>query len=151
MAINTIAAALVATLDAGLSQVDQASTGDFLPSVKTANIALIAPAFGYRTQIGYANLNADLYRNHWLPVEFWIKHTGSDSDAMDRARKVIDDALAVLLADETLSGAVDTLGTYDGETFDFVIEAEVVEAPMDTGQGVVFLLARMTVPVVEFP
>lgn len=147
--IDPILDALIATLQAALPQIDQASKGDFLPPVKTADTALILPPFGYRTEVEIWNLAGETYQIHRLPAELWVKHQGDDSDTAARVRTAILDTVTAVQADQTLSGTVDSVGAYNGQGFELQIEGAVDDLPVEVG-GVPYVVARLTIPVTIF-
>jgi hypothetical protein len=146
--IATIVGALRTTLT--VSGVDQASTDEYLPPIQTANTALIIPAMGMRSQFGTYNFeDTSNYQVHFIRCEYWVKHTGNNASLTQRARAVLAAGVRALFDNTTLSGAVDTVGAWNGSGFDVSIEASISEQLIEVG-GAAFLVATLIVPVTDF-
>ena len=84
--------AVILTLD----DVDTVSSSDFTPAITTARIAALSPAFGIEIDYRWDTFD-ELSFVYRIPIEFWVKHGGTPSTTMQRARDIGDAALSALL------------------------------------------------------
>jgi hypothetical protein len=147
--IAQIVTALRTTLTSNLSQVDQWSTDEYLPPIQTANTALIIPAFGQQSEAGLLNLGGDEYQTHRIRCEFWVKHNGVNANLTQRARAIAGEAVRVLMTNPTLGGAVETVGYYNGSSFEYIIRTEIAEGMVEVGGGS-YCIVTVLVPVTDF-
>ena len=124
--------AVILTLD----DVDTVSSSDFTPAITTARIAALSPAFGIEIDYRWDTFDelAFVYR---IPIEFWVKHGGTPSTTMQRARNIGDLALSALL-------------TSDGTGYQLVFEDAItisVDPAFTTVNSQSWLVATMFVNV----
>lgn len=147
--IAQIVTALASTLTSNIAQIDQSSTGEYLPSIKTANTALIIPAFGQESEAGILNLAGDEYQTHRIRCEFWVKHTGDNASLTTRTRAIAGEAVRVLMTNSTLGDVVHTVGYYNGTDFEYVIRTTVADGLIEVG-GAPYCVVTVLVPVTDF-
>jgi hypothetical protein len=145
---NIVAAIVTAT--SGVTAIDKTSTDEYLPPITTANTALIIPAFGQQTRAGLTSFDvADFYETHRIRCELWVKHNGNNANLTQRARAVAKSFISAIYAAPTLGGAVDSIGWFDGNGFDYAIDAQIAEQMVNVG-GVTFLPITIMVTVTDF-
>lgn len=134
---TTIVNAVLSAIDAGVQDVDTVSSNDFTPAI-TANVAALSPAFDLESSFGYEVLGGlEIIVTHRIPIEFWIKHAGTPSVTMQRARNIGESALVALV--ET-----------DGTGYNLAFEEPVsfsVDPGLTTVNSVSWLVATMFVSV----
>ena len=122
--LSDIAQALLDALS-DIEGVDQSSISDYLPAVTTRSAALLIPLMLTQSVYGYTGMEeagTPSWQSHRMQAEFWVKHTGSNSDLVERVRVIQQAAPLALAQDMTLGGTVDTLAwTEDGENLDYRI------------------------------
>lgn len=137
------------TIISAISAVDQATTDDYFPPIKTADTALVITAFGQETETGRLDQGGSRYQAHRFRCELWVKHNGSDASLTQRARAVGSAAVEAILASPTLGGVVDTVGFYDGRRFDYLVRSETANEMIEVG-GIPYLVITIIVPVTDF-
>ena len=95
MTLTAIVDAMLAVI-LTLDDVDTVSSSDFTPAITTAKIAALSPAFGIEIDYRWDTFD-ELSFVYRIPIEFWVKHGGTPSSTMQRARNIGDAALLALL------------------------------------------------------
>lgn len=121
-------------LTTALPQIDQSSTDEYLPPIKTADTALIIPAFGMQTEVNRVTIQGTIYqRRYTIRIEFWVKHLGSNSGLTQRVRtlvKGVDEALAENL---TLNSTVGVTGGFAATQFELPVQTVVDDGMIEIG------------------
>lgn len=144
-----IVLALKTTL-ATVPGVDKSSTDEYLPPINTADTALIIPAFGQESEYGTNSFsNTSTYQTHRFRCEFWVKHKGNNADLTQRARERAAAATKAVTNDPTLGGVVETIGWYNGKSFDPTMRAEIADNLVTIGPAS-YLPVTLFVTVTDF-
>lgn len=133
-----------------LPGVDQSTIDEYLPPVKTEMIALVIPPLDQKSQTWWVSARrTPLFQSYKIRCEFWIKlDTANLSLTLQRAREIGRLAIRALIAEPTLSGAVQLVGVY-GRDAKPLIETEVADRPI-TIAGVPYMVATIVVPVTDY-
>lgn len=139
--VEAVLAAVMAAIEADLSEIDQSSATTFLPAISTQSVAMIAVPMGHSDETRDFSLG-EIETIHRLRVQFWIKLVpGNEATAFPLARAVNYRAMAALAAHD---GESYTLATDETER----MTGQVAEAVQDVN-GQAYLLATLTVPCVQ--
>jgi hypothetical protein len=143
--VDTQVAALVATLEAGLPEVDSASTAGYLPAVDTQSIALIATALGHADEAYYTSAGW-MQVVHRVRLEFWVKFDVGNAEAcITLARNIGYQAMRVLVAADVTGGYM-----LHAPAHGTGMTGNVDPTPLDPGNsGIPFLRYTLTVPVMQ--
>lgn len=141
---TTVAEAVVAVIDAALSEVDAASTADYLPAVESQKVALIATALGHADE-GHVYSAGWMHVIHRLRLEFWTKvDQGDVATCVTRARDAGYRAMRALVAGDVTSGY--TLASQN--TMTYAVDPQVVvvgDIPYFRGVLTVAVMQKETV------
>lgn len=143
--VSAQVAALVATLEAGLSDIDYASTAGYLPAIDTQGVALIATALGHADD-GFYYSAGWLHVVHRVRLEFWVKFdVGNASACIALARDIGYRAMRVLVAAD-VTGGYTLVASGEGAA----MTGNVDPTPLDPGNsGIPFIRYTLTVPVMQ--
>ena len=135
---TSIADAMLSAINAAISDVDTVSSTEFTPSITTAKIAALSPAFDLESRFQWETLDgADVVVIHRIPLEFWVKHDGKTTYTMTRARNIGAEAINALVA-------------ADGTGYELLFDDPVtfsVDPALTTINSVAWLVATMFVSV----
>lgn len=143
--VSAQVAALVATLEAGLSDIDYASTAGYLPAVDTQSVALIATALGHADE-GYYYSQGWMHVVHRVRLEFWVKFdVGNTATCIELARNIGYRAMRILVAAD-VTGGYTLVANGEGTAMTGAVDP----TPLDPGNsGIPFLRYTLTVPVMQ--
>ncbi|MBK9462261.1 MAG: hypothetical protein IPN94_23280 [Sphingobacteriales bacterium] len=143
--VSTQVAALVATLQAALPEIDSASTAGYLPAIDTQSVALIATALGH-TDDGYIYSMGWMHAVHRVRLEFWVKFdVGDTATGIALVRDIGYRAMRALVAQDGAGGY--TLYATEGGA---AMTGAVDPTPLDPGNsGIPFLRYTLTVAVMQ--
>jgi hypothetical protein len=143
--VSAQVAAIVSTIEAGLPEVDSASTAGYLPAVDTQNVALIATALGHADD-GYYYSAGWMHVVHRVRLEFWVKFdVGDAATCIALTRNIGYRAMRALVAAD-VTGGYTLAASGDGA----VMTGSVDPTPLDPGNsGIPFLRYTLTVPVMQ--
>lgn len=142
--VESLATAIMAAIEADVTEVDYSSATSFLPAVTTQSVAMIAVPLGHSDEVRDFSFG-EVETVHRLRLQFWVKLVpGNEATAFPLARAINYRAMQALIA-------------HDGESYTLAVDdiagggnmvGNVAEAVQDVnGQG--YLLATLTVPLVQ--
>lgn len=139
--LETVLAAVMAAIEADLTEIDQSSATSFLPAITTQSVALIAPPLGHSDETRDFSFG-EVETVHRLRLQFWIKLVpGRESLVFQPTRAICYRAMLALAAHD---GDGYTLAVNDAGP----MTGQVADAVQDVN-GQAYLLATLTVPVVQ--
>lgn len=139
--VEAVLAAVMAAIEAELPEIDYSDATSFLPAVTTQSVAMIAVPLGHSDEARDFSFG-EIETIHRLRVQFWVRLVpGNEATAFPLARAINYRAMQALAAHD---GESYTLATDDTER----MAGSVAEAIQDVN-GAAFLLATLTVPVVQ--
>lgn len=148
--VTIIAQALEIRL-ATLSGVDQSSVSTYTPPVETKNIALIIPPLGLESRLDrMAGRGSPLMQSHRIQCEFWVRVDKADlAMTMERSREIGLAAMRLLIQDQSLGGAVQSVGQFGPGSNALALSSKVNDFPI-TIQGMTFIVVTVTVGVIDY-
>lgn len=143
--VESLVTAIMAAIEADVTEVDYSSATSFLPAVTTQSVAMIAVPLGHSDEVRDFSFG-EVETVHRLRLQFWVKLVpGNEATAFPLARAICYRAMLALYAHDgesyTLAPA-DLLGGGGGM-------AGVVADAIQDVNGAAYLLATLTVPLVQ--
>jgi hypothetical protein len=139
--VESLIAAVMAAIEADVTEVDYSDATSFLPAVTTQSVAMIAVPLGHSDEARDFSFG-EIETIHRLRVQFWVRLVpGQEATAFPLARAINYRAMQALAAHD---GTGYTLAVGDGGG----MTGTVAEAIQDVN-GAAYLLATLTVPVVQ--
>lgn len=139
--VESILTAVMAAIEADVTEVDQSSATSFLPAVTTQSVAMIAVPLGHSDEARDFSFG-EIETVHRLRVQFWCKLVpGNEATVFPLARAICYRAMAALAAhdDEGYTLAVGDAGPMTGQVADAIQDVN----------GQAYLLATLTVPCIQ--
>ena len=140
--IESIAAAVATALTAEIAEIDQSSIAAYGPKITAQHIALVGTPLGQSDEVRDFSLG-EIETLHRLRFQFWVRAVQGN------------EAVYVPLARDIIYRAIVALYTHDGEGYTLAVDetermaGAVSESTFGDNTGASFLLATLTVPVVQ--
>jgi hypothetical protein len=149
--ITEIATQIAAILDAGVADIESTELDSYLPTVRTATVALVIPPLGLSGRVA-APVGLKTRLTSRIPCKLWVKLNNKDLPAiMTRARDICLTCAAELQATATQGGVLNGINGYFGDddegnnAFEWTLDEAIMQLGNDD-----FLLGTLYVTVTEW-
>lgn len=135
---TNVVSAMLTVINTAMSEVDSVSQSEFMPTITTTNIAVLAVPFSYQVNGAWETLGGTMRLVHRVQLEFWVKHVqGQAATTSTRAFDVGTKAMRALI-DSDGSGY-----DLDYEPMEYTVDANPI-----TVNNMPWIVGTLTVGVV---
>lgn len=132
-----------------VTDVDEGSTDDYQPAIRSTKIALVIPPFSQMTRTELFTRDT-VKVSHRFRCEFWVRLTATNRpDAIERAREVGYRASRTLMANPDLGGNTVIVGSFGDDNSVLQVTSDVDEAPREIGNAA-YIVCTMFVNVIDY-